>query len=100
MFLEIGESAYLMFISANRVEEFLENDAQVFAVFSSLRIGSKAAIMELLVVWNFIEVFHDDISVFPLEREMEFVIDLVPGTSPVSMAPWRMYTSELSELKK
>ena len=28
------------------------------------------------------------------------MIDLVPGTRPISMAPYRMSTSELSELKK
>lgn len=36
----------------------------------------------------------------PPEREFEFVIDLVPGTRPVSMAPYRMSASELAELKK
>ncbi|MCH90079.1 gag-pol polyprotein, partial [Trifolium medium] len=36
----------------------------------------------------------------PPEREVEFTIDLVPGTSPVSMAPYRMSASELGELKK
>lgn len=30
---------------------------------------------------------------FLLEREVEFVIDLVPGTSLVSMAPYRMSAS-------
>ena len=34
------------------------------------------------------------------EREVEFSIDLVPGTKPVSMAPYRMSASELAELKK
>ena len=36
----------------------------------------------------------------PLEREVEFAIDLVPRTSPISIAPNRMSASELSELKK
>ncbi|RHN78856.1 putative nucleotidyltransferase, Ribonuclease H [Medicago truncatula] len=36
----------------------------------------------------------------PPEREVEFSIDLVPGTKLVSMAPYRMSASELSELKK
>lgn len=31
---------------------------------------------------------------------MEFAIELVPDTSLVSMAPYRMSISELSELKK
>jgi hypothetical protein len=33
-------------------------------------------------------------------REVEFSIDLVPGTKPVSMTPYRMSASELAELKK
>ena len=35
----------------------------------------------------------------PPEREIEFAIDLVLGTRPVSMAPYRMSASELVELK-
>lgn len=45
-------------------------------------------------------MFPEDICDFPPECNVEFTIDLVPGTSPVSMAPYRMYASELSELKK
>ncbi|MCI30823.1 RNA-directed DNA polymerase (Reverse transcriptase), partial [Trifolium medium] len=36
----------------------------------------------------------------PPEREVEFAIDLIPDTSPISMAPYRMSASELKELKK
>jgi len=32
------------------------------------------------------EVFPDDITDLPPEREVEFAIDLVPGTSPISTA--------------
>lgn len=45
-------------------------------------------------------MFPDDISDLSPVREVEFTIDLVPGTSPVSMDPYRMSASELSELKK
>jgi len=36
----------------------------------------------------------------PPEREVEFSIDLVPGTKLVFMAPYRMSASELAELKR
>jgi hypothetical protein len=36
----------------------------------------------------------------PLEREVEFVIDLLPGTAPISKRPYRMSIEELQELKK
>ncbi|MCI19658.1 RNA-directed DNA polymerase (Reverse transcriptase), partial [Trifolium medium] len=41
-----------------------------------------------------------DVSDLPPEREVEFTIELVPGTSPISMAPYQMSASELKELKK
>ncbi|MCI88369.1 cellular nucleic acid-binding protein, partial [Trifolium medium] len=46
------------------------------------------------------DVFPEDISDVPPEREVEFSIDIVPGTSPITMAPYRMSASELNELKK
>ena len=55
---------------------------------------------KLQVVCNFPDVFRDEILDVPPEREVEFSIDLVPGTKPVSMAPYRMSASELAELKK
>ncbi|CAJ2637692.1 unnamed protein product [Trifolium pratense] len=55
---------------------------------------------ELPIVCEFPDVFPDDISDVPPKREVEFSIDLVPGTSPISMAPYRMSASELNELKK
>ncbi|MCI46318.1 RNA-directed DNA polymerase (Reverse transcriptase), partial [Trifolium medium] len=54
----------------------------------------------LPVVCEFPDVFPDDISDMLPKREVEFAIDLVPSTSPVSMAPYRMSASELNELKK
>ncbi|MCI42461.1 cellular nucleic acid-binding protein [Trifolium medium] len=54
----------------------------------------------LPVVCEFPGVFPGDISDLPPEREVEFTIDLVPGTGPVSVAPYRMSASELNELKK
>jgi hypothetical protein len=36
----------------------------------------------------------------PPDREVEFVIDLLPGTAPISQRPYRMSVEELKELKK
>ncbi|XP_006586524.1 uncharacterized protein [Glycine max] len=40
------------------------------------------------VVSEFPEVFPDDICELPLEREVEFIIDLVPEANPVLIAPY------------
>ncbi|MCI63363.1 RNA-directed DNA polymerase (Reverse transcriptase), partial [Trifolium medium] len=57
-------------------------------------------IEELPVVCEFPGVFPGDVSDLPPEREVEFSIDLIPGTGPISMTPYRMSASELKELKK
>ena len=43
---------------------------------------------------DFPKVFPNDILDVPPEREVEFSIDLVPGTKPISMAPYKLSTSE------
>ena len=43
--------------------------------------------------------FPDDIAGLPPEREVEFTIDLIPGTKPISIPPYRMAPAELRELK-
>jgi hypothetical protein len=36
----------------------------------------------------------------PPDREIEFTIDLIPGTSPIAQAPYNMGPKELFELKE
>ena len=67
---------------------------------ASLSVETQAIIEELQVVCEFPEVFTDEIPDVPPEREVEFAFNLVPGTRPVSMSPYMMFASELSELNK
>ncbi|XP_050878174.1 uncharacterized protein LOC127081990 [Lathyrus oleraceus] len=89
-----------LFVLAKQVNEFVKDDVPVFMVLSSMKAETKVVLDELPVVSDFPEVFPDDISDLPPEHELEFAIGLVPGTSPVSMTPYRMSASELGELKK
>ena len=59
----------------------------------SLSVENQAMIEELQVVHEFPEFFPDEIPDVLLEREVEFSIDLVLGSRPVSMAPYRMSAS-------
>jgi hypothetical protein len=36
----------------------------------------------------------------PPDREIEFTIDLIPGTVPIGQAPYKMGPKELVELKE
>ena len=46
------------------------------------------------------DVFPEELPGMPPDRDIEFVIDLVPGTSPIAKRPYRMAATELAELKK
>ncbi|XP_031111767.1 uncharacterized protein LOC116015734 [Ipomoea triloba] len=54
---------------------------------------------QIPIVREFPDVFPDDLTEMPPEREVEFTVDLVPGTSPISRAPYRMAPKEMEELK-
>ena len=51
------------------------------------------------VVCKYEDVFPDELSGLPLHRDVDFIIELHPGTSPISMTPHKMTPVELQELK-
>ncbi|KAK1651366.1 hypothetical protein QYE76_069171 [Lolium multiflorum] len=60
----------------------------------------KLEISDVWVVRDFPDVSPEELPGMPLDRSVDFVIELVPGTAPVSRRPYRMPPEELVELKK
>jgi hypothetical protein len=56
-------------------------------------------IQDIPVVCEFPDVFPEDLPRLPPERDIEFVIELKPGTAPISRSLYRMPPNELAELK-
>jgi hypothetical protein len=54
---------------------------------------------DIPVVCEYSDVFPDDLPGMPPNRDIEFVIELQPGTAPISKRPYRMPPKELAELK-
>jgi hypothetical protein len=52
------------------------------------------------VVSEFLDVFPKDLPGMPPERKVEFAIELLPGTAPISKRTYRVSGPELVELKK
>ena len=69
----------------------------LFAIYSEME--GESANSYLLVVSEFLDVFPLELLGLPPEREIEFCIDLIPGKSPVSIAPYRMVPAQLAELR-
>jgi hypothetical protein len=54
---------------------------------------------DIPVVCEYPDVFPDDLPGMLPDRDIEFIIELQPGTAPISKRPYRMPPNELAELK-
>jgi hypothetical protein len=63
-------------------------------------VDGKFVGVNIRVVRDFLDVFPEELPRMPPDREVEFVIDLLPGTVPISKRPYKMSVEELKELKK
>ena len=88
------------FISAIIVRRMLRKGYQGYLAVVKDTKGKKSAIKKVPVVCEFLDVFLVELLGLPPEKEREFYIDVVPGTNPISMPPYRMAPAELKELKK
>jgi hypothetical protein len=60
----------------------------------------ESPIERIPVVSEHPDVFPDELPRMPPNRDIEFAIELQPGTTPISKRPYRMPPAELAELKK
>jgi hypothetical protein len=67
-----------------------------------LSIDDKEAnpIEDIRIVLEFPDVFPEELPGLPPERKVEFAIELIPGTAPISKRAYRVSEPELVELKK
>jgi hypothetical protein len=56
--------------------------------------------MDIRTVYEFPDVFPEELSGMPPDCEIEFVIELVPGTTPIFKRPYRMAANQLAELRE
>ena len=86
-------------INAMSASKMLWKGCQGYLAFVVDRRQEGTQLEDIPIVKEFPDVFPDDISGLPPDREVEFTIDLIPGTEPISIPPYRMAPAELRELK-
>ena len=52
------------------------------------------------MVKDFPDVFPEELPGMPPDRDIEFLIELLPGTGPISKTSYRMPAKDLEEIKK
>jgi hypothetical protein len=66
---------------------------------SRLNQTKEMALEDIIVVQEYPDAFLEELPGMPLDRDIEFLIELLPGTPPISKRPYRMSINELVELK-
>jgi hypothetical protein len=58
------------------------------------------SILDITAISEYPDVFLEELLGMPPDHEIEFVIELVPGTTPIFKGPYRMATNQLDELRE
>eukprot|EP00253_Pinus_taeda_P029666 PITA_29666 len=88
-------------IIASQLVKCIRNKCQIYAVQVGFAdsVDKAATVKDIHVVQEFADVFPEEIPRLPPRRDLDFTIELIPGATPVSRAPYRMSVPELTELK-
>ena len=87
------------------LRDLINNEAFLVPLPRDLGLHNTANAIQTLriedvpVVCEFPDVFPNDLPGLLPDRDIEFKIELVPGTTPISRRPYRMPPNELAELK-
>jgi hypothetical protein len=68
-------------------------------IASSLHHLTAPSIEDIPVAHEYPDVFLEDLPGMPLDQDVEFIIELQPGTAHISKRPYKMTPKELAKLK-
>ncbi|KAM1233492.1 hypothetical protein ACFX2J_003185 [Malus domestica] len=86
-------------ISTMRAKKLLSKGCQGYLAHVVLNDVVPSSVEEVGVVRHYPDVFPADLPRLLPDRDVEFSIDLLLGTDPISLTPYRMAPAELRELK-
>jgi hypothetical protein len=69
------------------------------SIASTLHHTTAENLDDIPVAYEFSDVFPEDLSGMPPDQDVEFTIELQPGTAPISRRSYKMTPKELAELK-
>ncbi|XP_075479422.1 uncharacterized protein LOC142520305 [Primulina tabacum] len=88
-------------VSAMEMFRILSTGNEGFMIYAvDATQGKRFEVSDIPVVKEFPDVFPDEIPGFPPQREIDFSIELVSGTNPISREPYRLAPAELKVLKE
>ena len=86
-------------ISAATAKIMVRKGCEAYLAYMIDMIKARPSVSSIPTISDFPDVFPEEWLGLPPQRESEFAIDVVPGTTPASITPYRMDPMELKELK-
>ncbi|KAG8503595.1 hypothetical protein CXB51_001621 [Gossypium anomalum] len=86
-------------ISSMSAQRYLRKGYEAYLAYVINTKEVEKKVESVPVVCEFADIFPEELPGLPPVREVEFGIDLIQGTTPISIAPYRMAPAELKELK-
>ena len=86
-------------ISALRASHMITAGCSAYLASVVMAESEGSELRSIPIVSEYPDVFPEELPGMPPDREVEFCIELQPGTTPVARAPYRMAPAELRELK-
>ena len=86
-------------ISAMKAQRFLRKGCEAFLALVLDSKKGQVNLEDIPVIKEFLDVFPKELPSLPHEREVDLAIEVLPGTTPISRAPYHMAPTELKELK-
>jgi hypothetical protein len=97
IFVRSRANILLTVILAIQARKFIASGDSAFVAF--VVEATEKNLQDIPVVQEFPDIFSMEFSGLTPEREVEFGIECIPGTGPISKAPYQMAPAELKELK-
>ncbi|GJU21461.1 reverse transcriptase domain-containing protein [Tanacetum coccineum] len=97
----VKNKSRLEVISSIRTQKYIDQGCQVFLIQMMMEEETEIPerrIEDVPVVRDFPEVFPEDLPGLPPTHQVEFHIELIPGSAPVACAPYRLAPTEMKEL--
>ena len=86
-------------ISAATTRTMVRKGCEAYLAYVIDTVKARPSVSDIPTASDFPDVFPEELSGLPPQREIEFAIDVVPGATPASITPYRMAPLELKELK-
>ncbi|XP_021974870.1 uncharacterized protein LOC110869983 [Helianthus annuus] len=85
-------------VSILKVSQCLKSGCVIYMAQVSVN-EPKPKIEDIPIISEYLDVFPDELPGLPPERQVEFRIDILPGSAPIARAPYRLAPTEMKELR-